>query len=48
VTTDRYRRTVAEMWAGGVDLSCWQMRAGAARYIVKYDTGRRIARACGR
>jgi endonuclease YncB( thermonuclease family) len=48
VTTDRYGRTVAEAWAGGVDLSCWQMRAGAARYIVKYDTGGRIARSCKR
>jgi endonuclease YncB( thermonuclease family) len=48
VTTDRYGRTVAEMCAGGVDLSCWQMRAGVARYIVKYDTGGQIARACKR
>jgi micrococcal nuclease len=48
VTHDRYGRTVAEVWVGGVDLSCYQLRAGVARYIVKYDNGRRIARACGR
>jgi micrococcal nuclease len=48
VTTDRYGRTVAEMWAGGIELSCWQIRSGAARYIAKYDTGRRISRACRR
>lgn len=48
VTHDRYGRTVAQAWAGGTDLSCYQLRAGVARYIVKYDTGSRIARACGR
>lgn len=48
VTTDRYGRTVAEMWVGRTNLSCWQMRSGVARYIVKYDTDRLIAKACGR
>jgi micrococcal nuclease len=48
VTHDRYGRTVAEVWARGVELSCYQLRAGVARYIVKYDNGGRIARACGR
>lgn len=48
VTTDRYGRTVAEMWAGRTKLSCWQMQSGVARYIVKYDTGRRIAKDCRR
>jgi micrococcal nuclease len=48
VTHDRYGRTVAEVWAGGTELSCYQLRAGVARYIVKYDTGGRIARTCGR
>lgn len=48
VTHDRYGRTVAEVWAGSVELSCYQLRAGVARYIVKYDTGGRVARACGR
>jgi len=48
VTHDRYGRTVAEVWAGYVELSCYQLRAGVARYIVKYDNGGRVARACGR
>jgi len=48
VTHDRYGRTVAEVWAGDVELSCYQLRAGVARYIVKYDNRRRIAAACGR
>jgi micrococcal nuclease len=48
ITHDRYGRIIAEVWAGGVELSCYQLRAGVARYIVKYDNGRRIGRACGR
>jgi micrococcal nuclease len=30
------------------NLSCWQLEHGVARYIVAYDNGGRIARACGR
>jgi endonuclease YncB( thermonuclease family) len=48
VTRDRFGRTVALVSAGGTDLSCLQLRHGVARYIVKYDNGRRVARACGR
>lgn len=44
---DRYGRMVALASAGGVDLSCYQLRAGVARYIVKYDNGGRVRRRCG-
>lgn len=46
VTRDRYGRMVAEVWAGSTNLSCWQLERRVARYIVKYDDGHRIARAC--
>jgi micrococcal nuclease len=46
VTRDRYGRTVALVTAGGTDLSCWQLRHGVARYIVRYDNGHRVARLC--
>ena len=48
VTRDRYGRTVALVTAGGHDLSCWQLRQGVARYIARYDNGRRVARLCPR
>jgi len=47
VTRDRYGRLVAEVRVGSIDLSCFQVSNGMARYISEYDTGRRIARACG-
>jgi micrococcal nuclease len=48
VTKDRYGRTVAQVWAGSTNLSCWQPRStSGVRYIVKYDHARHIARACG-
>lgn len=46
VTHDRYGRTVAIVWAGSVNLNCYQLRAGVARYIAKYDNSGRIAAAC--
>jgi micrococcal nuclease len=46
VTRDRYGRMVALASAGGRDLSCWQLAAGHARYIARYDNGRRVARLC--
>ncbi len=48
VTRDRYGRTVALVSAAGVDLSCWQIRHGGARYIVRYDNGGRVAASCAR
>jgi endonuclease YncB( thermonuclease family) len=46
VTIDRYGRQVAVVWAGNVNLSCWQLQRGQAIYKPKWDNGRLIARAC--
>lgn len=43
---DRYGRMLALAQAGGTNLNCWQLRAGVVRYIPRYDSGRRVARAC--
>ena len=46
VARDRYGRLVAEVRAGSIDLSCYQLANGMARYIPEYDNGGRIRRAC--
>jgi len=46
ITTDRFGRKVAIVWAGSVNLSCWQLRQGQAVYKPKWDNGHAIARAC--
>ena len=46
VTRDRYGRQVAIVWAGRVNLSCWQLRQAEAIYKPKWDNGRVIAHAC--
>lgn len=43
---DRYGRLLAMAYAGSTNLNCWQLAAGVVRYVVRYDTGRRVARAC--
>jgi endonuclease YncB( thermonuclease family) len=48
VTHDRYGRTVAEVRVGSIELSCFQLANGSARYISEYDNGGRIAEACRR
>lgn len=48
VTRDRYGRAVGLVTVGGRDLSCWQLRQGVARHIVRYDNGARVARRCPR
>jgi len=48
VTHDRYGRTVAMVWAGGVNLSCWQLQHAQAIYKSRWDDGGRIGKACGR
>ncbi|MFT4091868.1 MAG: thermonuclease family protein [Asticcacaulis sp.] len=47
VGKDRYGRTLALVKAGGVDLSCYQVRTGHAVYVAKWDNGKRLARVCG-
>jgi len=46
ITRDRYGRTVAVVWAGRINLSCWQLERHQAIYKVKWDNGRRVGRAC--
>jgi len=46
ITRDRYGRLVAEVRAGSIDLSCYQLANVAARYIPQYDNDGRIARTC--
>ncbi|WP_227698516.1 thermonuclease family protein [Sphingomonas hengshuiensis] len=45
---DRYGRTLASVAIGGNDLSCHQLRAGAAAYVARWDTGGTVRRECGR
>lgn len=44
--TDRYGRTVAEVWIGGHDVSCEQLRRNSAVYVPKWDEQRTLARTC--
>jgi len=46
VTVDRYGRTVAVVWAGRLNLSCWQLQRGQAIYKPHWDNGQLIARDC--
>ena len=46
VTIDRYGRQVAVVWAGRMNLSCWQLQQGQAIYKANWDNGRIIAREC--
>lgn len=46
VTRDRYGRMIAVAYAGGTNLSCYQLRSRLVRYVARYDKGQRIARAC--
>lgn len=46
VGVDRYGRTLAMVAGAGGDLSCHQLRAGAAVYKAQWDNGLRVARAC--
>ena len=46
IKSDRYGRVVAQVYAGGVNLACAQVRAGAAVYIARWDDGGRLAREC--
>lgn len=45
--TDRYGRTLAIVYAGPVNLACWQLAHGSAVYVGKWDAGGDVARACG-
>lgn len=46
IALDRYGRTIAAVSAGGVDLSCHQLRAGAAAYVARWDDQAAVGTAC--
>ena len=46
ITTDRFWRTIAVIWAGKVNLSCWQLQRAQAVYKSRWDNRSIIARAC--
>ncbi|GAY22683.1 MULTISPECIES: thermonuclease family protein [Sphingobium] len=46
VARDAYGRTVAIVYAGGLNMSCEQLRKGMAVYRPAWDMGRRLAREC--
>ncbi|SES08906.1 thermonuclease family protein [Sphingobium sp. YR768] len=46
VTRDRYGRTVGQVYSGGKNLACEQLRAGMAVYKRAWDNGRRLAKKC--
>jgi micrococcal nuclease len=46
VKTDRYGRTVAQVRAGTLDVSCYMLRSGNAVYKRQWDEGRRTKTAC--
>ena len=46
VTTDRFGRTIAVVWAGKINMSCWQIQRAQAVYKPQWDDRRIIARAC--
>lgn len=44
---DHYGRTLATVSVNGQDLSCYQIRAGAAVYKPHWDNGGAVAAICG-
>ena len=46
ITVDRFGRTVANVWAGRLNLSCWQIQRGQAIYKPHWDNGGIVAREC--
>lgn len=46
ITVDRFGRTVAVVWAGRVNLSCWQLQQNQAIYKPRWDNGGIIGRDC--
>ena len=46
VGQDRYGRTLAQVYVGGRNVACEQLRRGQAQYVAKWDNGGRLAREC--
>lgn len=43
---DRFGRSLVMAYAGTVNLSCYQLRAGQAVYKPQWDNGKQLAREC--
>ncbi len=46
VARDRYGRVVAQVYSGGRNVACEQLRAGQAVYVGHWDNGGRLGREC--
>jgi len=46
VGRDRYGRTLAQVYAGGRNVACEQLRRGQAQYVAKWDNNGLLARDC--
>lgn len=46
VGQDSYGRTLAVVYAGGINVSCAMVQAGHAAYVARWDNGGRVARDC--
>lgn len=46
IKLDRFGRTVAVVWAGRVNLSCWQLQRRQAIYKPKWDNGQFLRAEC--
>lgn len=42
----RYGRTLAQVYVGGRNIACEQIRRGQAQYVGKWDNGGRLAADC--
>lgn len=46
IKLDRYGRTIAQVSAGTLDVSCYMLRTGNARYMPQWDEGGRTKAKC--
>ncbi|MEV5031660.1 thermonuclease family protein [Sphingobium sp. LMC3-1-1.1] len=46
VGQDRYGRTLAQVYVGGRNVACEQIRRGQAQYVAKWDNGGLLAADC--
>jgi len=46
ISIDRYGRTIAAVYAGTTNLSCYQIRNGGAVYVPRWDTNSVVALEC--
>lgn len=48
ISIDRFGRTIAAVYAGWTNLSCYQLRRGGAVYVARWDTASVVSRECRR